>query len=66
MKIWEDPWLPFLPTKKIIYPKPQNTIINLVADLRQGEHWNDRLLKELFSQAEILTIKEIQIRDNSC
>ena len=65
-KIWEDPWLPSFPSHKVQSPKPQNTTLNYVADLRQGKQWNDSLLHELFSPMEIAAIKNVLVTEAQC
>lgn len=60
--IWNDQWLPALPTYEIMSDNLQNSLVNLVADLKQGEQWNDHL-DEFFTQAAISAIKDIQIRE---
>lgn len=50
---------------KICSAKPHSTLIR-VADLRNGNQWNENLINELFSLAEICSITSIQIRKEPC
>lgn len=43
-KIWGDPWIPSFPSRKILHPKPQSSLI-WVADLKVGKQWNDKILR---------------------
>lgn len=62
----DDPWFPTLPTYKIWSPKPHNSPLVLIKDLRQDNKWNDSVLRALFSQAKISAIKNTPIREVPC
>lgn len=61
IKVWEDNWLTECQWKKPFSPKPEGCTIQKVKDLlnREGEGWNEALIKRIFSEVEVKAILRI-------
>lgn len=59
VNIWKDRWLLNKGGGKVQTRKPQNCNIQTVQQLISGHKWNEKLLKELFEEADREEIRKI-------
>lgn len=67
MSIWENPWVPTLPSFRVL---PRGETLedkpHAVSDLMLNKVWNVELLNQLFSRWEVEAITSIPISQSKC
>lgn len=63
VKVWDDRWLPAVHWPKPVFPKPENTEVMTVSNLRNPNDlgWNSALLNQLFIDEEIHLISKVSV-----
>ncbi|KAL4291122.1 hypothetical protein GQ457_14G012230 [Hibiscus cannabinus] len=64
--IWENKWIPTLPSFKISSPRPTGSNFYLVKQLINESSWNIPLLQTLFSEEEVKAICQIPLSFHHC
>lgn len=62
IKIWEDPWIPQSPSRKVISPRGNN-ILSRVSDLIDPTtgHWDEQLVMKTFWHVDVQRILDIPL-----
>lgn len=61
IRVWEDPWIPNLPSSWVQTSQPVNSQVNFVHDLMINGFWNLPLLRSIFSMEEQQAILSIPL-----